>query len=118
MNPLFAWIGRLLPRSLQLRLSLLVIALLVVLVSLIGVLSSDSIRNILTYQIGRKALILAQAVAFNPMIREVLQTQNPEKVTWLVTRYVCTALNRSRISSSTSPGSLPVRAISVRSSSA
>ena len=75
MNPLFAWIGRFLPRSLQLRLSLLVIALLVVLVSLIGVLSSDSIRDILTHQIGRKTLILAQAVALNPTIREGLQTR-------------------------------------------
>ncbi len=80
MNPLFAWIGRFLPRSLQLRLSLLVIALLVGLVSLIGVLSSDSIRNVLTYQIGRKALILAQTVAFNPTILEGLQTHNPEPV--------------------------------------
>jgi PAS domain S-box-containing protein len=80
MNPLFAWIGRLLPKSLQLRLSLLVTALLVLLVSLIGVLSSDSIRDILTHQIGRKTLILAQAVALNPTIREGLQTHNPEAV--------------------------------------
>jgi sensor histidine kinase regulating citrate/malate metabolism len=80
MNPLFAWMGWLLPRTLQLRLSLLVIALLAVLVGLIGVLSSDSIRDILTYQIGRKALILAQAVAFNPTIREGLQTHNPKPV--------------------------------------
>lgn len=64
----------------QLRLSLLVIALLVVLVSLIGVLSSDSIREILTYQIGRKTLVLARAVAFNPTIRVGLETRNPEVV--------------------------------------
>jgi len=57
MNPPFAWISRLLPRSLRLRLSLLVIALIVVLVSLIGALSSDSIPDILTHQIGRKTLI-------------------------------------------------------------
>ncbi len=80
MNPRFAWIGRFLPRSLQLRLSLLVIALLVFLVSLIGALSSDSIRDILTHQIGRKTLILAQAVALNPTIREGLQSRNPEEV--------------------------------------
>ena len=43
-------------------------------------LSSDSIRDILTHQIGRKTLILAQAVALNPTVREGLQTQNPEAV--------------------------------------
>jgi len=80
MNPLFAWIDRLPPRSLQLRLTLLVLALLVFLVSLIGALSSDSIREIMTHQIGRRALNLAQAVAFTPTVREGLQIYNPEAV--------------------------------------
>jgi sensor histidine kinase regulating citrate/malate metabolism len=80
VNHSFGWIGRFLPQSLQLRLTLLVTVLLVVLVSLIGVLSSDSIREILTHQIGRRTLILAQAVALNPTIREGLQTLNPSQV--------------------------------------
>jgi sensor histidine kinase regulating citrate/malate metabolism len=80
VNPLFGRIIRIWPRSLQLRLSLLVIALLVLLVSLIGVLSSDSIRGILLHQIGKRTLVLAQAVALNPIVREGLQTRKWQEV--------------------------------------
>jgi sensor histidine kinase regulating citrate/malate metabolism len=80
MNPFFAMMDRLLPRNLQLRLTLLLITLLVLLVSLIGVLSSDSIRDILTHQIGRRTLVLAQTVALNPTVREGLQTLSPVQV--------------------------------------
>ncbi len=70
----------LIPRGLQLRLTLLVTALLVLLVGFIGLLSTDSIRAILLQQIGEKTLVLAQAVARNPMIREGLQAKNPQIV--------------------------------------
>lgn len=80
MSAFFAWIDRFLPRSLQLRLTLLVAALLALLVGLIGVLSSDSIRDILLQQIGRKTLVLAQAVALDPRVREGLQSNNPLQV--------------------------------------
>ena len=80
MNALFAWLDRFLPRSLQLRLTLLVAALLALLLGLIGVLTSDSIRDILLHQIGRKTLVLAQAVALDPRVREGLQSNNPQQV--------------------------------------
>jgi sensor histidine kinase regulating citrate/malate metabolism len=80
VNAIFARIDRFLPRSLQLRLTLLVAALLALLLGLIGVLSSDSIRDILLQQIGRKTLVLAQTVALDPRVREGLQSHNPQQV--------------------------------------
>lgn len=61
-------IDRLLPRNLQLKLSLLVTALLVLLVLLVGALFSDYLRNTLHEQTGRKALDVAHAVALDPRI--------------------------------------------------
>ena len=63
-------IDRLLPRNLQLKLSLLVTALLVLLVLLVGALFSDFLRNSLHEQIGRKALDVAHAVALDPRISQ------------------------------------------------
>lgn len=80
MNSAYRKPAPIFPRGLQLRLTLLVLALLVVLVSLIGLLSTDSIRSILLNEIGQKALALAQAVARTPVVREGLQTQNSTMV--------------------------------------
>lgn len=66
--------------GLQLKLTLLVIALLCLLVVFIGLLSTDSIRRILLSEIGQKALVLAQSVARNPVMREGLQTKNSAAV--------------------------------------
>lgn len=71
--PLFELVDRFLPRRLQTKLSLLVTGLLIVLVSLIGALFSDSSENLLREQIGRKALEVAQTVALNQQIRSGLQ---------------------------------------------
>lgn len=76
MNSAHGKTVRKIPRGLQLRLTLLVISLLVVLVSLISLLSADSIRGILLNQIGQRALVLAQTVARNPIVREGLQANN------------------------------------------
>jgi len=68
--------ARRIPRGLQLRLTLLVTSLLVILVSLISLLSADSIRDILLNQIGQRALVLAKTVARDPIVRVGLQTRN------------------------------------------
>lgn len=68
------------PHGLQLRLTLLVLALLGLLVMLIGLLSTDSIRRILLQQIGDKTLVLAHSVAQNPVVREGLLTNKPQIV--------------------------------------
>lgn len=65
---LFQKIDRFLPHSLQLRLSLLVTGLLVLLVSLIGALFSDSAAKLLREQTGRKAVAVAESVARNPVV--------------------------------------------------
>lgn len=80
MDALLVKIDRLLPRSLQVKLSLLVTSLLVVLVSLIGALFSDFSENLLREQVGRKALEVAQAVAINPDIRQGLLAGDAEQV--------------------------------------
>ncbi|BCR04352.1 sensor histidine kinase [Desulfuromonas versatilis] len=73
MDSLLVQIDRLLPRNLQVKLSLLVTVLLVVLVALIGALFSDFSANLLREQVGRKALEVAHSVALNPDIRQGLQ---------------------------------------------
>ncbi len=72
----FQKIDRFLPRSLQLRLSLLVTALLVLLVSLIGALFSDSAAKLLREQIGGKAVAVAESVARNPVVLQGLLDQD------------------------------------------
>ena len=74
MNSLVSRMDRLLPRSLQVKLILLVTGLLLLLVGLIGALFSDSVENLLRVQIGRKAVEVARSVALNPAIREGLRT--------------------------------------------
>lgn len=76
----FELIDRFLPRRLQIKLSLLVTALLLLLVSLIGALFSDSAENLLREQIGRKALEIAQTVALNQQIREGLLAGDAARV--------------------------------------
>ncbi len=73
-------IDRFLPRRLQTKLSLLVTALLILLVSLIGALFSDSAEKLLREQIGRKALEVAQAVAINQQIRAGLLARDAATV--------------------------------------
>ncbi|MBD1399824.1 ATP-binding protein [Pelovirga terrestris] len=68
MDALFQLIDRLLPRRLQVKLSLLVTILLMMLVSLIGALFSDFSERTLREQLGRKALNIAQSVAINPVV--------------------------------------------------
>ena len=69
-------IDRLLPRSLQLKLSLLVTGLLVLLISLVGALFSDFLRHSLLEEIGAKALDVAHAVSYDPEVLEGLLTQD------------------------------------------
>lgn len=69
-------IDRILPRRLQTKLSLLVTVLLILLVSLIGALFSDSAEKLLLEQIGRKALEVSQSVALNQQIRDGLQASD------------------------------------------
>ncbi|ALC17363.1 sensor histidine kinase regulating citrate/malate metabolism [Desulfuromonas soudanensis] len=80
MNSLVSRLDRLLPRSLQVKLILLVTGLLLLLVGLIGALFSDSVENLLRVQIGRKAVEVARSVALNPAIREGLRTGNSRDV--------------------------------------
>lgn len=80
MPSLLLWIDRFLPRNLQVKLSLLVTALLVLLVSLIGALFSDSAEKLLRDQIGRKAVEVAQSVALNPGVRQGLLEKDAQGV--------------------------------------
>lgn len=73
-------IDRFLPRRLQTKLSLLVTALLILLVSLIGALFSDSADKLLRQQIGQKALEVAEAVAINQQIRAGLLARDAAAV--------------------------------------
>lgn len=70
--PFYQLIDRFLPRRLQAKLSLLVTVLLILLVSLIGALFSDSSEKLLREQIGQKALEVAESVAINQQIRNGL----------------------------------------------
>ncbi|PLY01445.1 MAG: sensor histidine kinase [Desulfuromonas sp.] len=69
-------LDRFLPRRLQAKLSLLVTALLILLVSLVGALFSDSAEKLLREQIGRKAIEVAQSVALNQQIIDNLVLKN------------------------------------------
>lgn len=80
----FKWIERLVPRSLHFKLSLLVTALLVLMMGLIGALSTDSIRAILLNEIGERALVLARSVAFNPVVRDGLAARDVATVQAMV----------------------------------
>ncbi|MFO7764872.1 MAG: sensor histidine kinase [Pelovirga sp.] len=80
MDALFQLIDRFLPRRLQVKLSLLVTVLLIVLVSLIGALFSDFSERTLRRQLGRKALDIAQSVAMNPLIREGIENRDVASV--------------------------------------
>lgn len=73
-------IDRFLPRRLQAKLSLLVTTLLILLVSLIGALFSDSAEKLLREQIGQKALEVAEAVAINQQIRTGLLARDAAAV--------------------------------------
>lgn len=76
----FELIDRCLPRRLQSKLSLLVTALLLLLISLIGALFSDSAEKLLREQIGQRALEIAQTVALNQQIREGLLAGDAPRV--------------------------------------
>lgn len=78
--PFYQLIDRLLPRRLQAKLSLLVTALLILLVSLIGALFSDSSEKLLREQIGQKALEVAESVAINRQIQDGLFARDAQKV--------------------------------------
>ncbi len=80
MNSILAWAGRFIPRGLQLRLSLLVSALLFLLAILIGAVSSDSIRGIMLHQIENKTLVVAEAVALNPIVVEGIEKRDPTRI--------------------------------------
>jgi len=80
VNSLVSRMDRLLPRSLQVKLILLVTGLLLLLVGLIGALFSDSVENLLRVQIGRKAVEVARSVALNPAIREGVRTGSSRDV--------------------------------------
>lgn len=72
----YQFIDRLLPRRLQTKLSLLVTVLLIILVSLVGALFSDSSKKLLREQISRRAIEVAQSVSLNKQIRDNLQQKN------------------------------------------
>ncbi|SDZ94990.1 two-component system, CitB family, sensor histidine kinase DcuS [Desulfuromusa kysingii] len=73
-------IDKFLPRRLQTKLSLLVTALLMILVSLIGALFSDSAEKLLREQIGQKAVSVAEVVAINQQIRTGLLNRDVQLV--------------------------------------
>jgi two-component system CitB family sensor kinase/two-component system sensor histidine kinase DcuS len=77
---IFQLIDRFLPRRLQTKLSLLVTALLLLLVSLVGALFSDAAENLLREQIGQKALEVAQTVALDQQIRAGLAAGDAARV--------------------------------------
>ncbi|PLY03928.1 MAG: sensor histidine kinase [Desulfuromonas sp.] len=68
------------PRNLQVKLSLLVTSLLILLVSLISLLFTDISRNSLKGQIGRRVLEVAETVALDPDIRGGLEAGNQPQV--------------------------------------
>lgn len=76
----YQFIDRLLPRRLQTKLSLLVTVLLIILVSLVGALFSDSAKTLLREQISRRAIEVAHSVALNKQIRDSLQQKNASVV--------------------------------------
>ena len=73
-------VDRFLPRRLQVKLSLVVTALLLLLVSLIGALFSDSAKHLLQEQIGRKAIEMGTAIAVNEQVIHGLITENSSLV--------------------------------------
>jgi len=73
-------LDRLLPRNLQVKLSLLVTGLLMLLVVLISVLFADISRSSLKEQIGRRVLEVAETVALDPDIREGIATGDRQRV--------------------------------------
>lgn len=77
---IYKLIDQFLPRRLQMKLSLLVTALLLLLVSLIGALFSDSAEKLLREQIGQKALEVATSVALNQQIQEGLINRTSQTV--------------------------------------
>jgi two-component system CitB family sensor kinase/two-component system sensor histidine kinase DcuS len=83
MDALFQLIDRFLPRRLQVKLSLLVTILLIILVSLIGALFSDFSERTLREQLGRKALDIAQSLAMNPVITEGIKNRDVASVQFL-----------------------------------
>ena len=78
--PIYHLIDRFLPRRLQTKLSLLVTVLLLLLVSLIGALFSDSSEKLLREQIGEKALEVAETVALNQQLRDRLTDRDAAAV--------------------------------------
>jgi two-component system, CitB family, sensor kinase len=80
LDNLLEQIDRLLPRYLQLKLSLLVTSLLILLVSLISLLFADISRSSLKEQIGQRALEVAATAALDPDIREGVVTRNSARV--------------------------------------
>jgi two-component system CitB family sensor kinase/two-component system sensor histidine kinase DcuS len=73
-------LDRLLPRNLQLKLSLLVTGLLILLVTLISLLFADISRTSLKEQIGRRALEVARTVALDQGIREGIEARDSVRV--------------------------------------
>ena len=73
-------LDRLLPRNLQLKLSLLVTGLLILLVTLISLLFADISRTSLKEQIGRRVLEVARTVALDQGIREGIEARNSARV--------------------------------------
>ncbi len=80
VNSLLERIDRLLPRNLQVKISLLVTGLLFILISLISVLFSDFTEATLREQIGRKAVEVAHSVALNPIVQQGLKSSSPADV--------------------------------------
>ncbi len=76
MNSFYLLIDRFLPRRLQVKLSLLVTTLLIVLVSLIGAIFSSFSEDLLREQIGQKAVEVAHSVALNPLVRYGILARN------------------------------------------
>ena len=73
-------LDRLLPRNLQLKLSLLVTGLLILLVTLISLLFADISRTSLKEQIGRRVLEVARTVALDQGIRAGIEARDSVRV--------------------------------------
>ena len=78
MRPLLAVLKALAPRRLQAQMILLLGLLVLVQIAISGIIFGGLIGEILENQIGRRALLVAETMARNPVVTECLQHGDPE----------------------------------------
>lgn len=73
-----SFFNRLVPRTLQKRMVLLVLGLMLFVILLTGGIFSNFLSGVIEEEIGQKALMVSESVASIPEIRTALQTGDPE----------------------------------------